>query len=124
MLFMGVLTNSVITREEFYKKFYYYENWFVQFAVQKIKPKEWLPDILKELKQVEDTSSIYDEFNRLAYERYMSLSVPKIMSEGFSYSEAESLATMHLDVDDMEAWGILRHYTEKQKQEILDVFYN
>lgn len=121
---MGILTNSAITREEFYKNFKYYENWFRSFLCEDIKAKDWLPDILKELKQVKDTSSIYDEFNRLAYERYMSICVPKYMNEGFSYSEAESLATMHLDVDDMEAWGILRHYTEKQKQEILDMFYN
>lgn len=121
---MGVLTNSVITREEFYKKFYYYENWFKQFAIERVPTKDWLPDILKELKQVKDTSSIYDEFNRLAYERYMSLSVPKIMNEGFSYSEAESLATMHLDVDEKKADGILRYYTEEEKQQLLDMFYN
>ncbi len=121
---MGVLTNSVITREEFYKRFYHYGNWFKQFAIERVPTKHWLPDILKELEQVKDTSSIWYEFNRLAYEKFMSISVPRFMNEGFSYSEAESLATMHLDVDDMEAWGILRHYTEEEKQEVLDMFYN
>lgn len=120
---MGILTNSVITREEFYKNFDYYYNWFKQFSIVEIKVNDWLIEILKELEQIKD-NSICDEFNRLAYEKFMSIVIPKHMNEGFTYNEAELLASTHLDVDEMKVYDVYKYLTEEQKQKVLDVFFN